>query len=99
MKLGPMGRLAAAVSIALVSCAAFAQELPPPDTRTKPKPRPKTEEKKPPAPAASGPAAAAPAAAAPVLLLTSDLPCSLTLNGEPHPLPVAETSRPRLRSP
>ncbi len=83
MKLGPMGRLAAAVSIALVSCAAFAQELPPPDTRTKPKPRPKTEEKKPPAPAASGPAAAAPAAAAPVLLLTSDLPCSLTLNGEP----------------
>jgi hypothetical protein len=83
MKLGPRSRLAAAVSIALVSCAAAAQELPPPDTRTKPKPRPKTEEKKPPAPAASGTAAAAPAAAAPVLLLTSDLPCSLTLNGEP----------------
>jgi hypothetical protein len=88
------GREVGTAAVLLFACLASAQELPPPDTRTKPRPRPKVEEKKPGAPAgAAGSPAAAPAAA-PVLLLTSDLPCSLTLNGEPlATLPAKEIRR------
>ncbi len=93
MKPGLLRRVGVAGSLVLLSAAAWAQELPPPDTRTKPRPRPKVEEKKPVNPAA--PSASAPAAAAaPVLMLTSDLPCSLTLNGEPlATLPAKEIRR------
>ncbi len=72
-----------AVSFALALALATplaAQELPPPDTRAKAKPRAKTET---PRGTGGGAAGGASQSAAPILLLSTDLPCTLTLNGEP----------------
>ena len=72
------------VAAAVTVPAALSQELPPPDVKSKPKPRPKPVDK--PAGPASGSAAsggpAAAAAAPPVLLLSPDLACVFTVDGE-----------------
>jgi hypothetical protein len=77
----PSLRLAARVLAALVACAVpapsvLAQDLPPPgDTKPKPKPKPPRTGGGPAQPA--GPATPAP----PALLLSSDLPCTVTIDG------------------